>query len=121
MRGSVFGDPHAGVQRRVGMQAAAALLDRQGYEDIEMLSDEVIRRSGRRCVKPSASSSPAPITAKARSMCRRGRDHAQDQRDHQPLDEARCSSFAGSSDQSPYGINVVMNYTMLIALPFAPP
>ncbi|MGA6969132.1 MAG: hydantoinase B/oxoprolinase family protein, partial [Xanthobacteraceae bacterium] len=109
----VFGDLAAQVSSgRLGCKRLSALLDRQGYEDIELLSDEVIHRSEQatrqaiRQLKPGTyhgeSSFDVPggdvITLKTSVTIN--------------LDEGSVFiDFAGSSDQSPYGINVVMNYT----------
>jgi N-methylhydantoinase B/oxoprolinase/acetone carboxylase alpha subunit len=109
----VFGDLAAQVSSgRLACKRLSALLDRQGYDDIEVVSDEVIRRSEQatrqaiRQLKPGTyhgeSSFDVPggdvITLKTAVTIN--------------VDEGSVLiDFADSSDQSPYGINVVMNYT----------
>jgi N-methylhydantoinase B/oxoprolinase/acetone carboxylase alpha subunit len=109
----VFGDLAAQVSSgKLAGKRLSALLDRQGYDDIELLSDEIISRSETatresiRKLKPGTyhgeSSFDVPggdiITLKAAVTV--------------DTDEGSITvDFAGSSGESPYGINVVMNYS----------
>jgi N-methylhydantoinase B len=109
----VFGDLAAQVSSgRLACKRLSAVLDRQGYEDIEVLSDEVIRRSEH-------------ATRQAIRQLMPGTYHGESSFDVpggdvitlktavsiNPDEGSVLIDFAGSSDQSPYGINVVMNYT----------
>ena len=92
--------------------ASSALLDRQGYDDIEALSDEIISRS-------------ETATREAIRKLKAGTYHGESSFDVPggdiitlkaavtvDTDEGEITiDFTGSSGQSPYGINVVMNYT----------
>jgi N-methylhydantoinase B len=109
----VFGDLAAQVSSgRLGCKRLSALLDRQGYEDIEVLSDEVIRRSEQatrqaiRQLKPGTYRGESSFDVPGGDVIRLKTAITIN------LDEGSVLiDFAGSSDQSPYGINVVMNYT----------
>src|SRR5262245_48288700 len=109
----VFGDLAAQVSSgKLAAKRLSALLERQGYDDIEMLSDEIIARSE---------------AATRESICKlkAGTYHGESQFDVPGGDVITLRAavtvdstegtitidFTGSSGPSPYGINVVMNYT----------
>lgn len=109
----VFGDLAAQVSSaRLACKRLSALLDRQGYDDIDELSEEIISRSEKatresiRKLKPGtyhgASSFDVPggdvITLKTAVTV-------------DAKDGTITIDFTGSSGPSPHGINVVMNYT----------
>src|SRR5206468_9213461 len=109
----VFGDLAAQVSSgKLAAKRLSALLERQDYDDIEMLSDEIISRSEQatresiRKLKAGTyhgeSSFDVPggdiVTLKAAVTV-------------DPTEGEVTIDFTGSSGQSPYGINVVMNYT----------
>lgn len=109
----VFGDLAAQVSSgRVGGERLLALLARHGLEDIDGLSEEIIARS------------EAATRASIRSL-KPGTYHGESRFDVPGGDVVtlKCAltinnnsgeiliDFAGSSGASPYGINVVMNYT----------
>jgi N-methylhydantoinase B len=109
----VFGDLAAQVSSgRLACKRLSALLDRQGYEDIDTISEEVISRSEQ-------------ATRQAIRKLKPGTFHGESSFDVPGGDVITLKSavtidadegsvhidFAGSSGQSPYGINVVMNYT----------
>ena len=109
----VFGDLAAQVSSgRLACKRLSALLDRQGYDDIDELSEEIISRSEKatrdsiRKLKPGTyhgeSSFDVPggdvITLKTAVTV-------------DATEGSITIDFAGSSGPSPYGINVVMNYT----------
>ncbi|MEA2945344.1 MAG: N-methylhydantoinase, partial [Alphaproteobacteria bacterium] len=109
----VFGDLAAQVSSgKLAATRLSALLDRQAYEDIELLSDEIIARSEQ-------------ATRESIRKLKAGTYHGESQFDVPGGDVITLKTavtvdsnegtitidFAGSSDQSPYGINVVMNYT----------
>lgn len=109
----VFGDLAAQVSSgRLACKRLSALLDRQGYDDIDLLSEEIIARSEKatrdsiRKLKPGTyhgeSSFDVPggdvITLKTAVTV-------------DAVEGTILIDFAGSSGPSPYGINVVMNYT----------
>jgi N-methylhydantoinase B/oxoprolinase/acetone carboxylase alpha subunit len=109
----VFGDLAAQVSSgKLAAKRLSALLDRQGYDDIEMLSDEIISRS-------------EAATRESIRKLKAGTYHGESSFDVpggdvvtlktavtiDPPEGAVTIDFTGSSGQSPYGINVVMNYT----------
>ena len=109
----VFGDLAAQVSSgRLACKRLSALLDRQGYDDIDLLSEEIIARSEKatrdsiRKLKPGTyhgeSSFDVPggdvITLKTAVTV-------------DAVEGTILIDFAGSSGPSSYGINVVMNYT----------
>ena len=109
----VFGDLAAQVSSgKLAGKRLSALLDRQGYDDIEQLSDEIISRS-------------ETATREAIRKLKAGTYHGESSFDVPggdiitlkaavtvDADEGEITvDFAGSSGQSPYGINVVMNYS----------
>ena len=109
----VFGDLAAQVSSgRLACKRLSRLLDRQGYENIEVVSDEVIRRSEQ-------------ATRQASRQLKPGTYHGESSFDVPGGDVITLKSavtidvddgsvlidFVGSSGQSSYGINVVMNYT----------
>ena len=109
----VFGDLAAQVSSgKLAAKRLSALLDRQGYDDIEMLSDEIISRSEQ-------------ATRESIRKLRAGTYHGESSFDVpggdvvtlktavtiDPHEGTVTIDFTGSSGQSPYGINVVMNYT----------
>jgi N-methylhydantoinase B len=109
----VFGDLAAQVSSgRVGAERLLALLERHKLDDIDGLSDEIITRSERatreaiRALKPGtfhgASSFDVPGGDVVTLKCALTIDQERGEID---------IDFAGSSGASPYGINVVMNYT----------
>src|SRR4051794_25469366 len=109
----VFGDLAAQMSSgRLACKRLSALLDRQGYEDIELLSDEVIGRSEQatrqaiRQLKPGTYHGESSFDVPGGDVITLKTAVSVD------IDEGCVRiDFAGSSDQSPYGINVVMNYT----------
>jgi len=109
----VFGDLAAQVSSgKLAAKRLSALLDRQGYDDIEMLSDEIISRS-------------EAATRESIRKLKAGTYHGESSFDVpggdvvtlktavtvDPSEGTVTIDFTGSSGQSPYGINVVMNYT----------
>jgi len=109
----VFGDLAAQVSSaRLACKRLSALLDRQGYEDIDEISEEVISRSEQ-------------STRQSIRKLKAGTYHGESEFDVPGGDIITLKTavtidpkqgeihidFAGSSGQSPYGINVVMNYT----------
>jgi N-methylhydantoinase B len=109
----VFGDLAAQISSaQLACKRLSALLDRKGYDDIELLSDEVICRS-------------EAATRDSIRKLKAGTYHGESSFDVPggdvitlraavtiaPDEGAILIDFAGSSGQSPYGINVVMNYT----------
>lgn len=109
----VFGDLAAQVSSgRLACTRLSALLDRQGYDDIERLSDEIVGRSEQ-------------ATRQSIRRLKSGTFRGESVFDVPGGDEIVLKAavkvdaeaggihidFAGSSGQSPYGINVVMNYT----------
>lgn len=109
----VFGDLAAQVSSaRLACKRLSTLLDRQGYDDIDLLSEEIISRSEKatrdsiRKLKPGTfhgeSSFDVPggdiITLKTAVTV-------------DSVEGTILIDFEGSSGPSPYGINVVMNYT----------
>jgi N-methylhydantoinase B len=109
----VFGDLAAQVSSgKLAAKRLSALLDRQGYDDIEMLSDEIISRSEQ-------------ATRESIRKLKAGTYHGESSFDVpggdvvtlktavtiDPHEGTVTIDFTGSSGQSPYGINVVMNYT----------
>src|SRR3954465_14316894 len=109
----VFGDLAAQVSSgKLAAKRLSALLDRQSYDDIEMLSDEIISRSEQ-------------ATRESIRKLKAGTYHGESSFDVpggdvitlktavtvDPGEGEITIDFTGSSGQSPYGINVVMNYT----------
>jgi len=109
----VFGDLAAQVSSaRLACKRLSVLLDRQGYDDIDTLSDEIISRSEK-------------ATRDSIRKLKAGTYHGESSFDVPGGDiitlktavtvdtdkGAIIIDFAGSSGPSPYGINVVMNYT----------
>jgi N-methylhydantoinase B len=109
----VFGDLAAQVSSgRLACKRLSTLLDRQGYDDIDVMSEEVISRSEQ-------------ATRQAIRKLKPGTFHGESSFDVPGGDVITLKSavtidtdegsvlidFAGSSGPSPYGINVVMNYT----------
>jgi N-methylhydantoinase B len=109
----VFGDLAAQVSSgRLACKRLSALLDRQGYDDIDEIAEEVISRSEQ-------------STRQSIRKLKPGTFHGESQFDVPGGDIITLKTavtidakegeihidFAGSSGQSPYGINVVMNYT----------
>ncbi len=109
----VFGDLAAQVSSgRLACKRLSALLDRQGYDDIDLISEEVISRSEH-------------ATRQSIRKLKGGTYHGESEFDVPGGDVITLKTavtiepeqgeihidFAGSSGQSPYGINVVMNYT----------
>src|ERR1051325_6729499 len=109
----VFGDLAAQVSSgKLAAKRLSALLDRQGYDDIETLSDEIISRS-------------EAATRQSIRKLKAGTYHGESAFDVpggdvvtlktavtvDPAEGTVTIDFTGSSGQSPYGINVVMNYT----------
>jgi N-methylhydantoinase B len=109
----VFGDLAAQVSSgRLACKRLSALLDRQGYDDIDEISNEVIVRSER-------------AMRQAIRMLTSGTFYGESSFDVPGGDVITLKTavtvdskegsvhidFAGSSGPSPYGINVVMNYT----------
>lgn len=109
----VFGDLAAQVSSgKVGGERLLALLARHGLEDIDTLAEEIIARSER-------------ATRDSIRALKAGMFHGECRFDVPGGDIVilKCDltidnvageihiDFAGSSGQSPYGINVVMNYT----------
>jgi N-methylhydantoinase B len=109
----VFGDLAAQVSSgRLACNRLSALLSRHGYDDISVLSDEIIQRS-------------ETSTRQSIRKLKAGTYHGESSFDIPGGDVVTLKTavtidtkageitidFAGSSGQSPYGINVVMNYT----------
>jgi N-methylhydantoinase B/oxoprolinase/acetone carboxylase alpha subunit len=109
----VFGDLAAQVSSgRLAGKRLSALLDRQGCEDIELLSDEVISRS-EAATRVAICKLKAGTYQGESSFDVPGGDVIT-LRTAVTIDNKEGSilvDFAGSSGPSPYGINVVMNYT----------
>ena len=108
------GDLHAQMASgEVGAQRLQALCDRHGLDDIEELADEIIERSEAatrasirelpgRHVPRRRPSSTSPTAAAIDIVCAITVD---------PEAGEILVDYAGSSGASPYGINVVKNYT----------
>ena len=108
------GDLHAQMASgEVGAQRLAALCDQHGLDDIEDLADEIIGRSEAatragdqgapgRHVPLAARCSTSPTAAASTSSCALTVDT--------DLGEITVD-YTGSSEASPWGINVVKNYT----------
>ncbi len=109
----VFGDLAAQVSSgRLACKRLSALLDRQGYDDIDEIAEEVISRSEQ-------------STRQSIQKLKSGTFQGESEFDVPGGDIIKLKTavtinskngeihidFAGSSGQSPYGINVVMNYT----------
>ena len=109
----VFGDLAAQVSSaRLACKRLSTLLDRQGYEDIDLLSEEIISRSEK-------------ATRDSIRKLKAGTYHGESSFDVPGGDIITLKTavtvdtnegtilidFEGSSGPSPYGINVVMNYT----------
>jgi N-methylhydantoinase B/oxoprolinase/acetone carboxylase alpha subunit len=109
----VFGDLAAQVSSaRVGTERLLALLARHGLPDMTLLAEEIIRRS-------------EAATRAAIQKLRAGTFHGESRFDVpggdmvtlkaavtiDPAAGEMLIDFAGSSGASPYGINVVLNYT----------
>jgi N-methylhydantoinase B len=109
----VFGDLASQVSSaRVGTERLFALLNRHGLDDIDELAEEVIRRSER-------------ATRESIRRLKPGTYHGESRFDVPGGDTVvlKCAvsidveageiriDFAGSSEASPYGINVTANYT----------
>lgn len=109
----VFGDLAAQVSSaRLACKRLSTLLDRQGYDDIDLLSEEIISRSEK-------------ATRDSIRKLKAGTFHGESSFDVPGGDIITLKTavtvdnfegtilidFDGSSGPSPYGINVVMNYT----------
>jgi N-methylhydantoinase B len=109
----VFGDLAAQVSSgRLACKRLSALIERHGYDDIDRIADEVISRSEQ-------------ATRQAIRKLTAGTYHGESSFDVPGGDVITLKTavtidtvegsilidFAGSSGPSPYGINVVMNYT----------
>lgn len=109
----VFGDLAAQVSSaRLACKRLSTLLDRQGYDDIDLLSEEIISRSEK-------------ATRDSIRKLKAGTYHGESSFDVPGGDIITLKTavtvdtnegtilidFEGSSGPSPYGINVVMNYT----------
>jgi N-methylhydantoinase B len=109
----VFGDLAAQVSSgRLACKRLSSLLDRQGYDDIDELSEEIISRSEK-------------ATRDSIRKLKAGTFHGESSFDVPGGDVITLKTavtvdtdsgtitidFEGSSGPSPYGINVVMNYT----------
>ena len=109
----VFGDLAAQVSSgKLAAKRLSALLDRQGYDDIESLSDEIITRSeeATREFDPQAQGWHLPRRKPVRRAGWR-RHHAEDRSDDRFNRRHRHHRFHRLVGADPYGINVVMNYT----------
>jgi N-methylhydantoinase B/oxoprolinase/acetone carboxylase alpha subunit len=109
----VFGDLAAQVSSgKLAATRLCALLDRHGYDDIEVIAQEIISRSEK-------------ATRDSIRKLKAGTFHGESSFDVPGGDVITLKAavtidtdtgtividFAGSSGESPYGINVVMNYT----------
>jgi N-methylhydantoinase B len=109
----VFGDLAAQVSSgKLAAKRLSALLERQDYDDIEMLSDEIISRSEQatresiRKLKAGTYHGESSFDVPGGDIVTLKAAVTVDQQEG-----AVTIDFTGSSGQSPYGINVVMNYT----------
>jgi N-methylhydantoinase B len=107
----VLGDLHAQVAaNNVGGQRLLAMLDEFGMENLEAIADEIIERSeramreairrlpdGEYCNRLTCDGWDEPITIQARVIVD---------------DDELEVDFSGSSPEVPYGVNVVLNYTI---------
>ena len=109
----VFGDLAAQVSGgRSGGERLVALCERQGIDDIEALADEIIRRS-EEATRRAIRALPAGTWIGESRFDVPGGSFI-DLRAAVTVDNVAGEiviDFAGSSDASPIGINVVMNYT----------
>jgi N-methylhydantoinase B len=109
----VFGDLAAQVSSaRLACKRLSALLDRQRYDDIDEISEEVISRSEQstrqsiRKLKPGTFHGESQFDVPGGDIITLKTEVTIDAKEGEIHID-----FAGSSGQSPYGINVVMNYT----------
>jgi N-methylhydantoinase B len=109
----VFGDLAAQVSSgRLACKRLSALLDRQGYDDIDEMSNEVISRSEQatrqaiRKLKPGTFHGESSFDVPGGDVITLKTAVSIDAEEGSILID-----FAGSSGPSPLGINVVMNYT----------
>jgi N-methylhydantoinase B len=109
----VFGDLAAQVSSaRLACKRLSALLDRQGYDDIDEIAAEVISRSEQatrqaiRKLKAGTFHGESAFDVPGGDVITLKTAVTIDTKDGEILID-----FAGSSGPSPYGINVVMNYT----------
>ncbi len=109
----VFGDLAAQVSSaRVGTERLIALLDRHGLTDIEALSEEIINRSERatrdaiRQLQPGTYRGESHFDVPGGSIVSLKSSVTIDNEAGEILID-----FAGSSEASPIGINVTINYT----------
>jgi N-methylhydantoinase B len=109
----VFGDLAAQVSSgRLACKRLSALLDRQGYDDIDEMSNEVISRSEQatrqaiRRLKPGTFHGESSFDVPGGDVITLKTAVTIDAEEGSILID-----FAGSSGPSPLGINVVMNYT----------
>ncbi|HEX7006605.1 MAG TPA: hydantoinase B/oxoprolinase family protein [Alphaproteobacteria bacterium] len=109
----VFGDLAAQVSSgRVGIERLTALCERHNLADIDELSDEIIRRS--ETATRDAIRSLMPGTTYGESSFDVPGGDTVTLKAAVTIDTDKGEiliDFAGSSGPSPYGINVVMNYT----------
>src|SRR5262249_6595352 len=109
----VFGDLAAQVSSaRVGGERLIALLARHGLDDIDGLSAEIIARSERATRESIKKLSPGTYRGESRFDVPGG--DVVTLKAAVTVDAATGEiliDFAGSSGASPYGINVVLNYT----------
>ncbi|MCK9913482.1 hydantoinase B/oxoprolinase family protein [Microbacteriaceae bacterium K1510] len=109
----VFGDLAAQVSSaRLACKRLSALLDRQGYDDIDELSEEIISRSEKatrdsiRKLKPGTYHGESSFDVPGGDVITLKTAVTVDAKEG-----AITIDFGGSSGPSPHGINVVMNYT----------
>ncbi|AXK82956.1 hydantoinase B/oxoprolinase family protein [Pseudolabrys taiwanensis] len=109
----VFGDLAAQVSSaRLACKRLSALLDRQGYDDIDELSEEIISRSEKatresiRKLKPGTYHGESSFDVPGGDVITLKTAVTVDAKDG-----TITIDFTGSSGPSPHGINVVMNYT----------
>jgi len=109
----VFGDLAAQVSSaRLACKRLSALLDRQGYDDIDELSEEIISRSEKatresiRKLKPGTFHGESSFDVPGGDVITLKTAVTVDAKEG-----TITIDFTGSSGPSPHGINVVMNYT----------
>lgn len=109
----VFGDLAAQVSSaKLASKRLSALLDRHGYDDIDLLSDEIIARSEAatrdsiRKLEPGTFYGESSFDVPGGDVITLKTAVTVDTKEGTILID-----FAGSSGPNPHGINVVMNYT----------
>ena len=110
---AVMGDLAAQVSSgRVGAERLQLLCDRHGLDDIDALADEIIDRSEAATRRSIGQLTPGTYHGESRFDIPGGDEIVLKAAVTIDADAGELSiDFAGSSQASPYGVNVVLNYT----------